>query len=56
MLKKFSTSAVMLGLLGSASIANAVDDDLSIYGFLSVGATVLENEDSDKDSVTLDGL
>ena len=56
MLKKFSASAVMIGLLGSASIANAVDDDLNIYGFLSVGATVLDNEDSDKESVTLDGF
>ena len=56
MMKKFSASAVMIGLLGSASIANAVDDDLNIYGFLSVGATVLDNEDSDKESVTLDGF
>ena len=55
-MKKFSASAVMIGLLGSASIANAVDDDLNIYGFLSVGATVLDNEDSDKESVTLDGF
>ncbi|MEH6344859.1 MAG: hypothetical protein V7785_07235 [Bermanella sp.] len=57
MFKKLSASAVMFGLLGSASIANAVDEDLGIYGFLSVGATVLDNENENNDNgVTLDGF
>ncbi len=57
MFKKLSASAVMFGLLGSASIANAVDEDLGIYGFLSVGATVLDNKNENNDNgVTLDGF
>ncbi len=57
MLKKFSAGVVLFGLLGSASIANAVDDDLGIYGFLSVGASVLQNKnENNKNGVILDGF
>ena len=60
MYKKLGTSAAILGLLSSAQFANAADDDLGIYGFLSVGASMLvnnnENEDKGVDGVTLDGF
>ncbi|MFY0639544.1 MAG: hypothetical protein JXR16_00765 [Bermanella sp.] len=63
MYKKLGASAVIVGLFSSVNIAQAADDDLGIYGFLSVGAAVLDTEnrvDSNNinygNSVSLDGF
>lgn len=44
MYKKLGTSAVIAGLVSSATLVQAADDDLGIYGFLSVGAAVLDTD------------
>ena len=63
MYKKLGASAVIVGLFSSVNIAQAADDDLGIYGFLSVGAAVLDTDnrvekgnDNYGQSVSLDGF
>ncbi|MGR6873751.1 hypothetical protein ACU6U9_15885 [Pseudomonas sp. HK3] len=63
MYKKLGASAVIVGLIGSVNIAQAADDDLGIYGFLSVGAAVLDTDNRVEKgngnygkSVSLDGF
>ncbi len=49
MQKKLRVLAACTALLGGASTANAVDEDLGIYGFLSVGVAVLDNKNEVND-------
>ena len=66
MQRSFKLSALMVGLLGAASYTHAAENDLGIYGFLSVGSSVLDNDLKNDtngdgvvnadDAVTLDGF